>query len=630
MALTREPRGRGPIGTTLVAAWRLVDGLRRVVANLLVLLLLAGLVAAWWASRPPSLKSATVLVLALDGTVAEQRGSGGRQALLQRVQGPSSHPVALRDVVEALDRAARDRDIDSVLLQLDGFAGAGLPMQRELAAAITRFRASGKKVVAWGMSYSQRAYYLAAHADEVYLHPMGSVLIEGYGRQRNYYRDALDRLGISANVVRAGAFKNAAEPFAANAPSPQTLEAEGLVYQALWSLYQQGVEKARRLPPGHVQRMIDHLPQLLLAAQGDPARLALEMKLVDGLMTPDALRTLLIERGARDDRTNSFRQVSLQAYARHASPPREGDGVAVVVAEGEIVDGDAPAGRVGGRTVAELLRQAREDEQAKAIVLRVNSPGGSATASELIRRELQLARAAGKPVVVSMGDVATSGGYWVGLAADEVIADPGTITGSIGVVGLLPTAPGLMDKLSVRTGGTGTTWLIGAYDPRLPLDPRFEQLVQSAVDHLYADFTAKAAAARRTTKEKIDEVARGRVWTGDQALQRGLVDRLGSLDDALAAARARAKLSADARVAYLEPEGGRLQRLLDWFGLQGLARLMLEPVIGAAAGPIAPAGVGVVAAPFAAQAEELRWLLETIGRQQPFAVVAHCLCRPGD
>ena len=290
-------------------------------------------------------------------------------------------------------------------------------------------------------------------------------------------------------------------------------------------------------------RDIDALPQRLAAAGGDLAKLALDVRLVDALKTRDELRELMIQRGARDDELKSFRQVGFDDYLRRLKPQRDGDAVAVVVAEGEIGDGEAPPGRIGGLSTAALIRKARDDEQVKALVLRVDSPGGSAFGAELIRRELELTRKAGKPVVVSMGDLAASGGYWVATAADEVIADAATVTGSIGVFTLLPTAEKALDKLGVHTGGAPTTWLGGAYDPRRAIDPRFAALVQSSVDHTYAEFIAKVAAARQRTPAQIDAVAQGRVWTGAQALERGLVDRLGSYGDALDAAAARGKLA---------------------------------------------------------------------------------------
>lgn len=628
MAWTREPRSVGWLGSVVGGVWRAIDGLRRLVLNVLFLLLVVGLALAWWSSRPAPLKERTVLVIDLDGAVVEQRSGNSRDALQGLATGTSTQEVPLRDILQGLDRAAQDADITSVLLLTDGVSSAGLPTQREIAAALTRFRASGKKVVAWGLQYDQRAYYLAAHADEVYVHPMGGVVIEGYGRYRNYYQDALDRLGVSANVVRVGAYKNAAEPFMANAPSPETLESEALLYQSLWATYIEGVEKARRLPAGHIQRMIDGLPGNLEAAGGDLARLALDLKLVDGLMAPDALRTLLTDRGVRDEKTKTFRQIALGDYLQRQKPPKEGDAVAVVVAEGEISDGDAPAGRIGGRSTAELIRKAREDEKVKALVLRVDSPGGSAVGSELVRRELQMTRASGKPVVVSMGDLAASGGYWISMASDEIIADPATITGSIGVFGMLPTAPVLMDKLSVTTGGTGTTWLIGAYDPRRPLDERFKKVVQDVIDHIYSDFTAKAAAARKTGKDKIEAVAQGRVWTGAQARERGLVDRVGSFGDALASARAKAKLPADARVVYLQLDGGRLQRLMEWLGADAAWAQVQQRWLAAAASPLPslPVPVGALGEARA----DLGWLMDVAQRRQPYAAVVHCLCGPAE
>jgi protease IV len=613
-----EPARRGFFATVFGGLWWLVNGLRRLVLNLLFLALLAAGLWAWLGGGKPALEDKTVLVLDLVGAIVEQRSGNARDAALQQVQGQGtgSQQVRLRDILGALDAAAKDERIASVLLLTDELSDGGLATQREVAAALERFRASGKKVVAWGSQFDQRRFYIAAHADEVYLHPMGGVLLQGYGRLRNYYRDTFDRLGVSANVVRVGKFKNAGEPFFSNAPSPETLESEGELFGAMWGLYTGGVEKARKLPAGSIAQAIDALPGSLVAVGGDPAKLALQGKWVDGLKTRDQLRQLLIERGALDDKNKSFRQIGLSAYLSQVKPRSDGDTVAVVVAEGEIGDGDAPAGRIGGLSTSQLIHKARHDDKVKAIVLRVDSPGGSAYGSELVRRELELARAAGKPVVVSMGDLAASGGYWISLAADEVIADPATITGSIGVFGMLPTAEGLMDKASVRVGGTSTTWLGTAYDPRKGLDPRFAELVQSAIGRIYTDFTTKAAAARKTTPEKIDAVAQGRVWTGAQALERGLVDRTGSFRDALAAARTRAKLPEDARVSYVEKDGGRLQRVINFFS-SSVAQALGLPTAGL---------------PLPAAAREMQqdfaWLAAVAERREPFAAVVHCLCEP--
>ena len=601
--------------------WRLVDGTRRLLLNLLFLALIGALVWAFATRGPAALQDKTVLVLNLRGPVVEQYSGSWRDTALGRARGEEAGQVQLRDLLDVLDAAAKDPQITQALLVLDEFQGAGLATLREISVALQRFKASGKPVVAWGSRFDQRQYHVASAANEVWLHPMGAVQLEGFGRYRNYYRDALDKLGVSVHLVRVGTYKSFGEPFTENGPSPAAVEAESLLLHGLWGTYTGTVEQARRLGAGSVMRDIDALPGSLVALNGDLAQLALQSKLVDALKTRDELRQLMIERGARDEASKSFRQVNFDSYLARLKPKRDGEALAVVVAEGEIGDGEAPPGRIGGLSTAALIRKAREDEQVKALVLRVDSPGGSAFGSELIRRELELTRAAGKPVVVSMGDMAASGGYWISTAADEVIADAATITGSIGVFTLLPTAEQALDKLGVHTAGVTTTWLGGAYDPRRAIDPRFTTLLQSNVEHIYAEFIAKVAAARKRTPQQIDAVAQGRVWTGAQALERGLVDRLGSYGDALTAAAQRGKLagadSGDFRITYLEREPGRLQQLLELFGgtvFEGLARqfeLMLP-------------GAGLAAT--AEMRQDLQWLNELTQRRQPFALAVHCLC----
>jgi protease-4 len=599
--------------------WWFVDASRRTTVNLLFLLIVVFIVVAIIKSGPPALSDKTALLLNLKGQITEQRAGSLRESLLGEARGENTQKTQLRDVLAVLDAAAKDAHISHAVLELDDFEGAGLASLREVAAAIERFKASGKPVIAWGSRYDQRQYYLASHASEVFLHPMGLVYMRGFGRLRNYYRDALDKLGVSVSVVRVGTYKSFAEPYIANAPSEAARQAESFLYGGLWSTYTSGVEKARKLPAGAVMAYIDESPQRLVAAGGDAAKAALAAKLVDGLKTPDEIKQLLIERGAKDEKAKSYRHVGFEDYLQRAKPRLFGDAVGVVVAEGEIVDGVAPAGTVGGLSTAELIRKAREDEQIKAIVLRVNSPGGSAFGSELVRRELELTRAAGKPVVVSMGDVAASGGYWISMAADEVIADPATITGSIGVFALLPSADKALDKIGVHADGVTTTWLGAAGDPRRPMDPRFTGLLQTYVDHTYADFTNRAAQARKTTPAKIDEVAQGRVWSGAQAKERGLVDTVGSFGDALASAAKRAKLPEGYRVAYIERDPGRLARLVEGFASEAAA--MVGVNVDLRLGPVA-------LPPKLARdlQHELGWLAEMGERKQPFMAITHCLC----
>ena len=599
---------------------RQLDRTRRVLVNLLLLALLIGALWAWWRSGPPKLEDNTALVLNLSGNIVEQYSGSTRDNAVMLARGKQSPQTRLRDVLAVLDAAAKDDKITRLVLQLDGLGSAGLPMLREVAAAVERFKASGKPVLAWGTGYEQGAYYIAAQANEIYLHPMGSATLEGFGRYRNYYKDVLDRVGINAHVLRAGKFKNAAEPYLTNEPSPATIEADSGLYDALWRSYTGAVEKARKQPTGSIQQGIDKLPELFAAAGGNAAKLALDLHMVDGLKTHDEMRALLIERGVLDKASKSYRQVSFGAYLWRLKPSGSGDGVGVIVAEGGIRDGQAPPGQVGGDSTAALVRQAREDEHIKAVVLRVRSPGGSAFASELIRRELELTRKAGKPVVVSMGDLAASGGYWISMAADEVIADETTITGSIGVFAMLPSAERALDKVGLHTGGYATTWLAGAYDPRRGLDPRLAQVIQGSVDHIYADFTGLAAAARKTTREKIDAVAQGRVWTGAQARERGLVDTLGSYGDALKAAARLAKLPEGYRVQYMERERGRLERLL---ALVGGVQLWIDNE------PASLAALLLDAAPPKALREaqqDLAWFAATAAAAKPFNALVHCLC----
>ncbi|MBV8470016.1 MAG: signal peptide peptidase SppA [Burkholderiaceae bacterium] len=611
-----------PLWWLVRKAWNILDAGRRALFNLLLLALLVTFVAALLNHGPKPLKDKTTLVLNLQGTLVEQFSGSPREQAMAELQGQQQRQTRLRDVLRVLDAAAKDSKITTLALELDDFSGAGMAGLHEVADALARFKASGKSIVAYGDSYSQRAYLLAAQANEIYLNPLGMVMIEGFGRQRAYYKDALDRLGITVNLLRVGTFKSYGEPYVANGPSKAALEADSYLYDDLWARYTRTIEQARKLDQGAINADINQLPQTLAALKGNTAQMALQEKLIDGIKTRDEVRALLIKKGAPDDKGHSYRRITFNDYLANLKPrPEQGPAVGVVVAEGDIVDGDASPGRIGGDSTAQLIRQAREDEQTKAIVLRVNSPGGSAFASEIVRRELELTRQAGKPVVVSMGDVAASGGYWISMASDEVIADPATVTGSIGVFGILPTGEKLMDKLSIHTGGYQTTWLAGGFDPRRALDPRLAASVQAAIQHIYDEFTGKAAGARKKTVTEIDAVAQGRVWSGQQALDRGLVDRLGSLDDAIHAAATRAKLEGTPRVHYVEKELGRWERVIE--GLQNSA-------VDALAAPVAQAlraAIGISIPPALQQAQaDLAFAAELGQDHKPYAAVVHCLC----
>jgi protease-4 len=604
------------------AFWRALDATRRLVLNLIFLLIVIMLLwAIFGGGGVKPLASKTALVLDLKGDLVEQHTGGVRETLLAGVGGESKRTVQLRDVLTVLDAAAKDSNISSVVLILDEMDSAGLAMLHEVGAAIDRVKAAGKPVIAWSGNYNQKRYLVAAHATEVYVHPMGMVMIEGFGRHRNYYRDALDKLGVTVNLMKVGTYKSFAEPYIGNGPSPAATEADTVLYNALWANYTAEIEKNRKLAPGAVANSIEQLPQLLAAAGGNAAKVALDARLVDGLKTRDEVRAEMIKRGAYDESHKTYRHITFADYLGRHPQKVFGNAVGVVVAEGSISEGNGGPGVVGGLSTAQQIRQAREDDQVKAVVLRVDSPGGSAYGSELIRRELELTRAAGKPVVVSMGNVAASGGYWISMAADEVIADPSTVTGSIGVFAILPTADKVVDKLGIHTAGVTTTWLADAYNPLRPLDPRFAQVVQASINHVYSEFTTKAAQARKTTPEKIDEVGQGRVWTGAQAKERGLVDTLGSYQDALKSAATRAHLGSDYRVAYIERPSSALERLFERFGMSSALALNVQVKLG-----LLPDGLPAGAA--AGVAKDLGWLSEVADKRSPFAAVAHCLCEP--
>ncbi|TFW30893.1 signal peptide peptidase SppA [Massilia horti] len=608
------------------AFWRALDATRRLVLNLLFLIIVIFVIWALVGGGVRPLAPKTALVLDIKGELVEQHTGSLRESLLAGVGTQVRRNVQLRDVLTVLDAAAKDQNISSVVLLLDDMDSAGIAVLHEVGAAIDRVKAAGKPVIAWAGNYDQKRYLVASHASEVYVHPMGMVLIEGFGRYRNYYRDALDKLGVTVNLMKVGTYKSFAEPFIGNGPSDAAREADSYLYNGLWNGYTAEVEKNRKLAPGSIAKSIEQLPQLLAAAGGDTAKVALQTGLVDGLKTRDQVRAEMIKRGAYDESNKTFRQVSFADYLLRNPQKVFGNAVGVVVAEGDITEGTGGPGTVGAITTANQIRRARDDDQVKALVLRINSPGGSAFGSEVIRRELELTRAAGKPVVVSMGNVAASGGYWISMAADEVIADPATITGSIGVFAILPTAEKLVDKLGVHTAGVTTTWLADAYNPLRPLDPRFGQLVQNTVGHIYSEFTTKAAQARKTTPQQIDAVGQGRVWTGVQAKERNLVDSLGSYGDALASAARRAKLGQDYRVAYFEQATSPLARFFERLGMSSNVALNVQVKLG-----LLPEGLqtdALTAGAAGGMAKELGWMADVAARRQPFEAVTHCLCVP--
>jgi protease IV len=466
------------------------------------------------------------------------------------------------------------------VIDTDDMGSVGQAKLEELAAVIGVFRHSGKRIIARGTYFLQGQYYLAAQADEVYLDPFGFVLLDGYDRYRMFFRDALDKLSIDMHLFRAGKFKSAAETFTRRDMSPEDREESDVYLQALWRGYRTSVASARSLKAEAIGQYADGYVTAVAAAGGDTAKVAKDSGLVSGLKTQQEVEDRLVDLVGADAGGKSYRQVGVADYLRatHAEDKQRGKGraVGVVVASGEILDGKQPPGTVGGESTALLLRAARLDEDIRAVVLRIDSPGGSVLASEQIYREVQALKKDGKPVVASMSDVAASGGYYIAAGADQIIASPNTITGSIGVFAGIPTFNRSLAKLGINVDGVGTTPLSGATQLDRPMSADAGRLIQVTVDHDYEEFLARVAKGRGKTREAIDAIAQGRVWAGLDARQQGLVDRLGGYDDAVTEAATRAGLKAGYGVRRIEPELSWAQQLL--FQVRSTAEYLLERI----------------------------------------------------
>jgi protease-4 len=538
-------------------------------ALLLVLMLLiaAGVVGS---REARTVASDSVLLIKPRGQLVEQYSIDPLARALAGLSGDEPKQVQLRDLVASIDAAAKDKRISRILLLPDELQpGGGFAALRELGAALDRFRAAGKPVVVWAANLDQGQYYLAAHADRVLLDPQGGLMLTGLANYRLYYKDLLDKLGVDVHLFRVGQFKSAAEPYILDHASPAAKQADSYWMGGLWDEYIDEVAALRKLKPADLRGDIDGLADKIASTQGDLAQLALDEHLVDGLATRAQLEAMMRKEGVpAGKKGRGFRFVDVARY--HDNLPDDSrvanldkrPMVAVVVAEGEIVGGKQPAGSIGGESTANLIRAARENSRTKALVLRVDSPGGEVYAAEQIRREVALTRQAGIPVVVSMGNVAASGGYWISMDANRIFAEPNTITGSIGIFGMYYSVPNTLDKLGVKSDGVATGPLAGAFDITRPLDPKAGALIQAIIDKGYRDFVGGVAKARGKPFESIDAIAQGRVWTGRQALDRGLVDQLGGLRDAIADAATRASLGKDYAVRYVELPQGALAHLL--------------------------------------------------------------------
>jgi len=542
------------------AAWGIIDSARKVTFNLLFLFLAMGLLAILFSNDDPKIAKTTALVIEPKGILVEQLTAQTVGSLIDQARGAGSAETLLKDVIDAIDAAKDDDRVQLLVLDLNSFSGAGLTKLQDMAEAITNFKTSGKKVIAIADFYGQDAYYLAAHADEVIVNEMGEILIEGFGRGRMYFKEGIDKLGLDVNIFKVGTFKSAVEPFELNGMSEYAKEANENWLGDLWQIYLNDVTAARGLKPQSLNQYAQEFAKLVVQANGDLS--AVDFGLADQALSRVEAREYLIELVGENKETHSYNRVGLDDYLTTIKEDRfgretKGKKVAVVVARGTILDGTQPAGTIGGDSTAALIRKARNDEEVKAIVLRVDSGGGSAFASEVIRRELEKARADGKPVIASMGSVAASGGFWISTSSDQIWAHPSTITGSIGIFGIFPTYQKPLAKyLGIRVDGVGTAPLAGGIRMDRELPSEMGDAIQSMVERGYREFLQRVADSRGMTTEEVDKVAQGRVWSGSDAYKLGLVDNLGDLDDAIAAAAKLAELDEDYVVSYIKQEEG--------------------------------------------------------------------------
>jgi protease-4 len=604
------------------AIWRGLDQLRKFLHLIFLLGLFLVLLVAALGERV-LVPSAAALVIAPKGSLVDQLSGDPLTRAIARARGTPLEETLVRDVIEGL-RAARDDDrIKAVVLKLDGMGNTGLSKLQEIAAELAHFRESGKTIIAIGDGFTRDQYYLAAHADRIYMHPMGLVLIDGYSRYLPYYKSALDKLYVDYNVWTVGEYKSFVEPITRDNMSPQDREASRAYLDALWNAYQSDVTAARKLAAPALQRYADDIVTLLAGAGGDTAQLAVDYGLVDELLTRDGMRERIRaavgEDAGKPNQDDQYTSIGLDDYARSldlAKVPTRGDKIAVIAAVGTILDGRQPPGSIGGDSLAEQIRRVRVDASVKALVLRVDSGGGSAFASDVILRELELFKESGRPLVVSMGSVAASGGYWISMAATEIWASPTTLTGSIGVGATVPTFPRTLDALGVHVDGLGTTQLSGALDVTRPMGDAVKGLIRESITKTYGDFVDKVAEHRGRPVEQIEAAAQGRVWVGTDAIERGLVDHLGTFDDALKATAALAKLGEGRySVEYVEPE------------LTFAERVALS--VGAEAIPLTEKMLGLprLSATLAHAVESALEPLEFLTRlNDPRGVYAYCFC----
>ncbi|EAA6407348.1 signal peptide peptidase SppA [Salmonella enterica subsp. enterica serovar Cerro] len=563
--------------------WRVLNFVREMVLNLFFIFLVLVGVGIWMQIGNGSNSEQTArgaLLLDISGVIVDKPSTNHRLGALGRqLFGASSDRLqenSLFDIVNAIRQAKDDRNITGIVLDLKNFTGADQPSMRYIGKALREFRDSGKPVFAAGENYSQGQYYLASFANKIWLSPQGQVDLHGFATNGLYYKTLLDKLKVSTHVFRVGTYKSAVEPFIRDDMSPAAREADSRWIGELWQNYLHTVSANRQISPQQLFPGAQAIIDGLTSVGGDTAKYALDHKLVDALASSADVEKALTKQFGWSKTENNYRAISYYDYSLK-TPADTGGTIAVIFANGAIMDGEETPGNVGGDTTASQIRDARLDPKVKAIVLRVNSPGGSVNASEVIRAELAAARAAGKPVVVSMGGMAASGGYWISTPANYIVASPSTLTGSIGIFGVINTVENSLSSIGVHSDGVSTSPLADISMTKA-LSPEVQQMMQLSIEYGYKRFITLVADARKRTPEQIDKIAQGHVWTGEDAKANGLVDSLGDFDDAVAKAAELAKLK-QWHLDYYQDEPTVLDMVMD--SMTGSVRAMLPEAIQA-------------------------------------------------
>ncbi|ASD99930.1 signal peptide peptidase SppA [Salmonella enterica subsp. enterica serovar Schwarzengrund] len=563
--------------------WRVLNFVREMVLNLFFIFLVLVGVGIWMQIGNGSNSEQTArgaLLLDISGVIVDKPSTNHRLGALGRqLFGASSDRLqenSLFDIVNAIRQAKDDRNITGIVLDLKNFTGADQPSMRYIGKALREFRDSGKPIFAVGENYSQGQYYLASFANKIWLSPQGQVDLHGFATNGLYYKTLLDKLKVSTHVFRVGTYKSAVEPFIRDDMSPAAREADSHWIGELWQNYLHTVSANRQISPQQLFPGAQAIIDGLTSVGGDTAKYALDHKLVDALASSADVEKALTKQFGWSKTENNYRAISYYDYSLK-TPADTGGTIAVIFANGAIMDGEETPGNVGGDTTASQIRDARLDPKVKAIVLRVNSPGGSVNASEVIRAELAAAKAAGKPVVVSMGGMAASGGYWISTPANYIVASPSTLTGSIGIFGVINTVENSLSSIGVHSDGVSTSPLADISMTKA-LSPEVQQMMQLSIEYGYKRFITLVADARKRTPEQIDKIAQGHVWTGEDAKANGLVDSLGDFDDAVAKAAELAKLK-QWHLDYYQDEPTVLDMVMD--SMTGSVRAMLPEAIQA-------------------------------------------------